>query len=263
MSSLRLAIYNRCPLKSTTETVNQNISTFNNSKRAFKLSQSISLQAGVSPRWTPAPTDPPLQSSPQRTGTFNISQEPAPRAAQQSQGKDLQEIEQVNKPAGSLLFFHSEWSKITDDKMLLSWIKGLKLPFLKKPIQEIIPREPKSSSTEKSSINYAKRIAQYGNYKHDSHQYVSNIFLRKKQDGKMQMCFSNEITLVLDFLTHHFKLGASYGTLNSYRSALDQILDPQIAQDYRIKRFFKGIYNLRSNCPNTPIHGTQNWSLIS
>nr|CAH7756617.1 unnamed protein product [Callosobruchus chinensis] len=75
--------------------------------------------------------------------------------------------------------------------------------------------------------------------------------------------FSNEIILVLKFLTHHFELGASYGTLNSYISALDQILDPHLAQDYRIKRFFKGIYNLRSNCPNTPIHGTQNWSLIS
>nr|CAH7737269.1 unnamed protein product [Callosobruchus chinensis] len=75
-----------------------------------------------------------------------------PRAAQQSQGNDLQEIEQVNKPAGRLLFFHSEWSKITDDRMLLSLIKGLKLPFLKKPVQEIIPREPKSPSTEKSSI---------------------------------------------------------------------------------------------------------------
>nr|CAH7743554.1 unnamed protein product [Callosobruchus chinensis] len=157
---------------------------------------------------------------------------------------------------------------------------------------------PNRLPQKKALLNYAKRIAQYGNYKHDSHQYVSNIFLRKKQDGservilnlkslnkfiktahfkmedqklvskllftrKMQMCFSNEITLVLEFLTHHFKLGASYGTLNSYRSALDQILDPQIAQDYRIKRFFKGIYNLRSNCPNTPIHGTQNWSLIS
>nr|CAH7755091.1 unnamed protein product [Callosobruchus chinensis] len=107
------------------KTVNQNISTFNNSKRAFKLSQATSLQAGVSPRWTPGPTDPPLQSSsPQRTEISNISQEPAPRAAQQSQGKDLQEIEQVNKPAGRLLFFHSEWSKITDDKMVLSWIKG-------------------------------------------------------------------------------------------------------------------------------------------
>nr|CAH7745786.1 unnamed protein product [Callosobruchus chinensis] len=131
--------------------------------------------------------------------------------------------------------------------MLLSWIKG----------------SPNRLPQKKALLNYAKRIAQYGNYKHDSHQYVSNIFLRKKQDGKMQMCFSNEITLVLEFLTHHFELGASYGTLNSYRSALDQILDPQIAQDYRIKRFFKGIYNLRSNCPNTPIHGIQNWSLIS
>nr|CAH7742690.1 unnamed protein product [Callosobruchus chinensis] len=53
--------------------------------------------------------------------------------------------------------------------MVLSWINGLKLPFLKKPIQEIIPREPKS-------------IAQYRSYKHDSHQYVHNIFLRKKRD---------------------------------------------------------------------------------
>nr|CAH7726784.1 unnamed protein product [Callosobruchus chinensis] len=211
-----------------------------------ELYLSTSLQQGFA-EVDASPNRPPLQSSPQRTGTFNISQEPAPRAAQQSQGKDLQEIEQVNKPAGSLLFFHSEWSKITDDKMLLSWIKG----------------SPNRLPQKKALLNYAKRIAQYGNYKHDSHQYVSNIFLRKKQDGKMQMCFSNEITLVLEFLTHHFKLGASYGTLNSYRSALDQILDPQIAQDYRIKRFFKGIYNLRSNCPNTPIHGTQNWSLIS
>nr|CAH7756790.1 unnamed protein product [Callosobruchus chinensis] len=75
--------------------------------------------------------------------------------------------------------------------------------------------------------------------------------------------FSNQITLVLKFLTHHFELGASYGSLNSYRSALGQILDPHLAQDYRMERFFKGIYNLRPNCPNTPIHGTQNWTLIS
>nr|CAH7742677.1 unnamed protein product [Callosobruchus chinensis] len=171
------------------KTVNQNISTINNSKRAFKLSQSSSLQAGVSPRWTPAPTDPPLQSSPQRTGTFNISQEPAPRAAQLSQGKDLQEIEQVNKPAGSLLFFHSEWSKITDDKMLLSWIKG----------------SPNRLPHKKALLNYAKRIAQYGNYKHDSHQYVSNIFLRKKQDGSERVIL-NLKSLNKFIKTAHFKM---------------------------------------------------------
>nr|CAH7760612.1 unnamed protein product [Callosobruchus chinensis] len=73
--------------------------------------------------------------------------------------------------------------------MLLSWIK---LPFLKKPIQEIIPREPKS-------------IAQYGNYKHDSHQYVSNIFLRKKQDGSERVIL-NLKSLNKFIKTAHFKM---------------------------------------------------------
>nr|CAH7742691.1 unnamed protein product [Callosobruchus chinensis] len=56
-------------LKNETETVNQNISTFNNSKRAFKRSQSTSLQAGVSPRWTPAPTENRLTSL--QAGSFS------------------------------------------------------------------------------------------------------------------------------------------------------------------------------------------------
>nr|CAH7752852.1 unnamed protein product [Callosobruchus chinensis] len=59
------------------------------------------------------------------------------------------------------------------------------------------------------------------------------------------------------------KAGGHFAKRKMQISALDQILDPQLAQDYRIKRLFKGIYNLRPNCPNTPIHGTQNWFLIS
>lgn len=50
---------------------------------------------------------------------------------------------------------------------------------------------------------------------------------------------------VLEFLTIHFNAGATYGTLNSYRSAISQIAGPNLAQDFRMKRFFKGVFGKR------------------
>lgn len=54
---------------------------------------------------------------------------------------------------------------------------------------------------------------------------------------------------VLEFLTLYFKKGASYGTLNSYRSAIAQIAGPNLGQDFRIKRFFKGVFGKRQPLP--------------
>ena len=58
---------------------------------------------------------------------------------------------------------------------------------------------------------------------------------------------------LISFLTLHFNRGSSYGTLNSYRSAISQITKFDISQDFRLKRFFKGVYGLR---PNTPKYDT-------
>lgn len=41
----------------------------------------------------------------------------------------------------------------------------------------------------------------------------------------------------------------SYGTLNSYRSAVAQVLGPSLAQDFRMQRFFKGIFHLKPSRP--------------
>lgn len=57
--------------------------------------------------------------------------------------------------------------------------------------------------------------------------------------------FNATVPLLLEFLTFQFNRGASYGSLNSYRSAISQIVTPDIAQDFRVKRFFKGVYSLR------------------
>ncbi|KAI8438149.1 hypothetical protein MSG28_010773 [Choristoneura fumiferana] len=47
----------------------------------------------------------------------------------------------------------------------------------------------------------------------------------------------------------HFNSGASYGTLNSFRSALSLLMGPKIGMDDRIKRFFKGVFRTRPMRP--------------
>ena len=54
---------------------------------------------------------------------------------------------------------------------------------------------------------------------------------------------------IQDFLTGEFKKGASYRTINSYRSALALILGPEIAQDPGIKRICKGAAKIRPPHP--------------
>lgn len=54
---------------------------------------------------------------------------------------------------------------------------------------------------------------------------------------------------ILEFFAYCFREGNSYGALNSYRVALNQIISNDVLSDIRIKRFFKGVYNLRPNLP--------------
>lgn len=54
---------------------------------------------------------------------------------------------------------------------------------------------------------------------------------------------------LIKFLTFHFNRGMSFGTLNSYRSAINQISAIDLSEDSRVKRFFKGVYGLRPNLP--------------
>lgn len=54
---------------------------------------------------------------------------------------------------------------------------------------------------------------------------------------------------VISFLTKEFNNGAAYGTLNSYRSALALLAGSSLGQDDDVKRFFKGVANVRPNKP--------------
>ncbi|XP_047027863.1 uncharacterized protein LOC124635941 [Helicoverpa zea] len=59
--------------------------------------------------------------------------------------------------------------------------------------------------------------------------------------------------LILKFLTEQFHRGASYNTLNSYRSALTLILGKTCCSDENITRFLKGVFRIK---PCFPKHNT-------
>lgn len=50
---------------------------------------------------------------------------------------------------------------------------------------------------------------------------------------------------LIEFLSEKFEEGASYGTLNSHRSAVALVLGEKISQNSLVTRFFKGIFKLR------------------
>ena len=61
--------------------------------------------------------------------------------------------------------------------------------------------------------------------------------------------FKPDIQQILSFLTEEFEKGLSYSSINCTRSAIALIIDFEIAEDHRMKRFFKGISNLRPSRP--------------
>lgn len=61
--------------------------------------------------------------------------------------------------------------------------------------------------------------------------------------------FELNIPEVADFITLESKKGLSYGSLNSFRSAVALVLGPEVGEDPRIKRLFKGLYNLKPPQP--------------
>ena len=72
-------------------------------------------------------------------------------------------------------------------------------------------------------------------------------FCAKKQIDPLK----GEIPDILSFLTEKFESGATYGTLNSARSAISLIIENDITDNADIKRFFKGIFRLKPTKPNS------------
>lgn len=61
--------------------------------------------------------------------------------------------------------------------------------------------------------------------------------------------FEPTIPIIMAFLSDLFHKGASYGSVNSHRSALSLLLGNNVGSDERIKRLLKGMYRQKPSCP--------------
>lgn len=61
--------------------------------------------------------------------------------------------------------------------------------------------------------------------------------------------YQPSVSAVLEFLATLLEKGSSYGTLNSYRSAISLISPFELGEDPRVKRFFKGVSKLKPPKP--------------
>lgn len=68
------------------------------------------------------------------------------------------------------------------------------------------------------------------------------------QDNNINI-FEGSTPHTITFLTQQFEKGASYGTLNSHRSALSLFLGNNLASNDGVKRLLKGVFKLRPSLP--------------
>lgn len=61
--------------------------------------------------------------------------------------------------------------------------------------------------------------------------------------------YEASVPFILQFLNECFQNGASYGTLNTTRSALSLLMGPRIGSDDRLKRFMKGVFRSKPPLP--------------
>lgn len=61
--------------------------------------------------------------------------------------------------------------------------------------------------------------------------------------------FESSISTILSFLSEQYTKGASYGSINSHRSALSLLLGSHIGTDDRVTRLLKGVFKLKPSLP--------------
>nr|WP_253308900.1 reverse transcriptase domain-containing protein [Rickettsia endosymbiont of Ceutorhynchus assimilis] len=115
----------------------------------------------------------------------------------------------VSKLAGRLRHFYPAWSHLTKDKHVLSWIRGIKIPFAQPPLQVSAPRGPKWSLREqeqiRESINELLQKGAINKVEPCKGQFVSKIFLTPKPDGSQR--FILNLKYLNNYInTGHFKL---------------------------------------------------------
>lgn len=111
--------------------------------------------------------------------------------------------------AGRLSQFYTQWSSITNDQTILSWISGYRIPFSRPVIQSNIPKSQSYTKLEKSQLKHCisdlLTIGAISQCKPCNGQFLSSFFLVPKPNGKNRFILNlKNLNKFID--TEHFKL---------------------------------------------------------
>lgn len=139
------------------------------------------------------------------------------------------EVSTVDYKAGRLSTYFQEWCKITSDPVILSWIKGYRLPIKNRIKQKYIFKNKNWSKSDAKDIrDEIDHLLTIGAIKESSPckgQFISRIFLISKSNGKKRLILNlKELNKYL--ITQHFKMEdrktvTKYLTHESYLATLD------------------------------------------
>ena len=110
---------------------------------------------------------------------------------------------------GQLKHYYEHWEKITQDEVILGFVKGVKLYFLETPTQYVVPREINCSTLQKEKID--KEIQKFLEKKiiipacHSDGEFISQIFPRDKKSGDVRIVLNlSRLNEVVKY--EHFKM---------------------------------------------------------
>lgn len=123
----------------------------------------------------------------------------------------------VSKYAGRLRHFIEIWKEITTDQVIISWLKGYKIPFDIPPKQFHIPKERGMSKIEcqntKRCVDKLLKMGAISKCKPVKDQFISSIFLVPKPDGSHRLILN--LKNLNKFITpQHFKMEDRKTVLN-------------------------------------------------
>lgn len=108
-----------------------------------------------------------------------------------------------------MIGFYENWIRITNDKKVLSYVSGLKIPFLSAPLQVSVPREPTRSDKEtiilSDCVSKLLSSGAISAVKPCKGQFISNVFTVPKSDGSYRLVIN--LKYLNQFVkAEHFKL---------------------------------------------------------
>ena len=113
--------------------------------------------------------------------------------------------------AGNVANHLDNWGKLTSDRWVLDNIKGVRIPFISQPIQERPPHTLRMSDSETMQMSVEiqsllrKKVIEPT--LPSANQWISNVFLRPKPNGKFRLIL--DLTNLNKLVTYnHFKMSS-------------------------------------------------------